>query len=65
MIKSEELSFIPGEQRDIYLKLINEGSLPAAHITENNGNWNMPEPDDRIIDAVSERVVESYLVKTK
>jgi hypothetical protein len=64
-MKIEELSFIPAEEREAYFRLINEGTLPSTHITENDGSWDLPEPDDRIINAVSERVLVPFLTKTK
>lgn len=53
-ITEEELSFIPKGKREQYVRLINEGPLVAAHVTQNGGtDWRIPRPDKEIIRAIN------------
>lgn len=55
MITKEDLSFVRDEgERAAYLKYLNEGTIAATHCAPNNGGWETPPPNKKIIETLTQ-----------
>ena len=46
--KSDDFDFMPKEKREVAARLMNRGTVAAAHFTLNSGKAKLQEPDEQI-----------------
>jgi hypothetical protein len=53
----KDFTFIPEEEREIAVDLINNGIKSATHSTKNSGSWEVPIPSDELVKASIEHIL--------